>query len=291
MDLCHSSIPVASCYTYASTKLGVLQGTPLTWSAARNGGARRVFDAIGSVDRGPRVLQRRTRARCPDASGVGLGADQGEPDCVGGCAITARARSQGRPTRASLSSPTSCCHTSLTSTTQSAVRFRHQPGLNATTTVGFRRATRRKAGPFGIRCTPSSWPAHNAGLVGCSGQSLTMSAVTRSWCCTAITAPGSRSTHSLRRRPASPTPSTSIRRCLPFAALGSYQARISDSRRSPVCSRNSPAAISRPPRPPRPATASQGFRIASRGSIVPGRCRGFRRTSPEAPDRKKSPRC
>jgi hypothetical protein len=32
MDLCHSSIPVASCHTYASTKLGVLQGTPLTWS-------------------------------------------------------------------------------------------------------------------------------------------------------------------------------------------------------------------------------------------------------------------
>jgi hypothetical protein len=32
MDLCHSTVPVASCYTYASTKLGVLQGTPLTWS-------------------------------------------------------------------------------------------------------------------------------------------------------------------------------------------------------------------------------------------------------------------
>jgi len=32
LDLCHGSTPVSSCYTYASTKLGVLQGTPLTWS-------------------------------------------------------------------------------------------------------------------------------------------------------------------------------------------------------------------------------------------------------------------
>ena len=32
MDLCNSTVPVMSCFTYASTKLGVLQDTPLTWS-------------------------------------------------------------------------------------------------------------------------------------------------------------------------------------------------------------------------------------------------------------------
>jgi hypothetical protein len=31
LDFCHSSTPVASCLTYASTKLGILQQTPLSW--------------------------------------------------------------------------------------------------------------------------------------------------------------------------------------------------------------------------------------------------------------------